>query len=332
MLYRARCAALACSERIGRLARLSVLCVGYRRRQTGSVCIAAHVSFSRTREWCRATTHRPPGPLPLQPLWREAQRGAFGPVYYAAVPPLMCARARAALVGSHARASARATQTRADGGWKLSLQAHGVLSREHWRAGGAERAAPGVPQPVEYPEYGSHSRRACDGGRKTGRCARERALHRGCAARPAACRPAHANHTTCDVQHVTCNMQHATCDVQHTTCNARRVTYDTAPRPAACPAQCAGHFRPLAEYPAPAGVPSAAPQAPTLAVRRRAASVGRSSSASASVSVGVSVGAAGDGARNVAAVVATGQTFWRVFVPSRWPPSGFGDSCGGCGT
>ena len=31
-------------------------------------------------------------------------------------------------------------------------------------------------------------------------------------------------------------------------------------------------------------------------------------------------------------MAATGETFWRVFVPSRWPPSGFGDSCGGCDT
>ncbi len=161
-------------ERIGRSARAALCASETVRRQTGSVCIAAHVSFSRTREWCRATTHRPPGPLPLQSLVaRGSVRGAFGPVYYAAVPPPTCARARAALVGSHARASARATQTRADGGWKFPRQTHGALCREHWRAGGAERAAPGVPQPLEYPEYpeySSHSPRACDGGRKTDRC------------------------------------------------------------------------------------------------------------------------------------------------------------------
>jgi hypothetical protein len=200
-LYRARCAALACSERIGRSARPALCASDTVRRQTGSVCIEAHVSFSRTREWCRATTHRPPGPLPLQPLWREAQRAVHSAL--STMPQSRRPRARghaqpwsalmreqvlrphklalmavgssrgeptgryAGSTGGRGRASStrRATAVRA----LRVLRVRPALTASVRRRA-EDRPVPQLLEYSEYSEYGSHSLRACDGGRKTDRC------------------------------------------------------------------------------------------------------------------------------------------------------------------
>ena len=90
----------------------------------------------------------PPGPSPYSRCGARLSARCIRPCLLCRSPAAHVRAGTRSLVGSHARASARATQTRADGGWKLSRQPHGALCREHWRAGGAERAVPGVPQRV----------------------------------------------------------------------------------------------------------------------------------------------------------------------------------------
>ncbi len=188
--------------------RAAALCASETgRRQAGSVCIAAHVSFSRTREWCRATTHRPPGPLPLQSLSCEAQCAVH--LALSTMPQSRRPHAR-----GHAQPWSALMREQVLGPHKLALMAVGSsrgkpTGRYAWSTGGRGRASS---------TWRATARRAprvrLALTARVRRRAEDRPLHRGCAARPAACRPAHANHSaTCNVQHVTCNTQRATRDV-----------------------------------------------------------------------------------------------------------------------